>query len=388
MKVLFWLLLFLVFYTYIGYGILLWIMVKIKKVIVQPNNLSLPDPLPDVTLLIAAYNEQDIVSDKMINCDSLDYPKDKLHIVWVTDGTTDNTNALLAQYPNVTVLFEPARKGKTAALNRAVPYIKTSYSIFTDANTMLNKQAIKEIVLQFSDPKVGCVAGEKRIFVDEKANNASSGEGFYWKYESTLKSLDSQLNSAVGAAGELFAIRTELYEQMEEDTLLDDFILSLRIAQKGYKIAYCDTAYATETGSANFKEEQKRKVRIVAGGLQSIARMLPLLNIFKYGLLSFQYISHRVLRWTITPIALFILLPLNFYLITIHAGTLYTILFVIQIVFYIMVYFGFKMQEKNLKNKYLSIPYYVFFMNYNALKGAAYLKKRKGNAAWEKSKRS
>ncbi|MGL5619619.1 MAG: glycosyltransferase family 2 protein, partial [Tannerellaceae bacterium] len=107
-----------------------------------------------------------------------------------------------------------------------------------------------------------------------------------------------------------------------------------------------------------------------------------------YGLLSFQYISHRVLRWTITPIALFILLPLNFYLITIHAGTLYTILFVIQIVFYIMVYFGFKMQEKNLKNKYLSIPYYVFFMNYNALKGAAYLKKRKGNAAWEKSKRS
>lgn len=388
MKVLFWLLLFLVFYTYIGYGILLWIMVKIKKVIVQPNNLSLPDPLPDVTLLIAAYNEQDIVSDKMINCESLDYPIDKLHIVWVTDGTTDNTNALLAQYPNVTVLFEPARKGKTAALNRAMPYIKTSYSIFTDANTMLNKQAIKEIVLQFSDPKVGCVAGEKRIFVDEKANNASSGEGFYWKYESTLKSLDSQLNSAVGAAGELFAIRTELYEQMEEDTLLDDFILSLRIAQKGYKIAYCDTAYATETGSANFKEEQKRKVRIVAGGLQSIARMLPLLNIFKYGLLSFQYISHRVLRWTVTPIALFILLPLNFYLITIHAGSLYTILFVIQIIFYIMVYFGFKMQEKNLKNKYLSIPYYVFFMNYNALKGATYLKKRKGNAAWEKSKRS
>lgn len=388
MKVLFWLLLFLVFYTYIGYGILLWIMVKIKKVMVQPNNLSLPDPLPDVTLLIAAYNEQDIVADKMINCDSLDYPADKLHIVWVTDGTTDNTNQLLSNYPNVTVLFEPARKGKTAALNRAMPYIKTPYSIFTDANTMLNEQAIKEIVLQFSDPKVGCVAGEKRIFIDKKANNASSGEGFYWKYESTLKSLDSQLNSAVGAAGELFAIRTALYEQMEEDTLLDDFILSLRIAQKGYKIAYCDTAYATETGSANFKEEQKRKVRIVAGGLQSIARMLPLLNIFKYGMLSFQYISHRVLRWTITPIALFILLPLNFYLITIHAGTLYTVLFILQVIFYILVYFGFKVQEKNLKNKYLSIPYYVFFMNYNALKGTAYLKKRKGNAAWEKSKRS
>lgn len=119
---------------------------------------------------------------------------------------------------------------------------------------------------------------------------ASGGEGIYWKYESTLKALDSRLYSAVGAAGELFAVRRELFEDMRTDTLLDDFILSLRIAMRGYTIAYCAAAYATESGSADMQEEEKRKVRIAAGGLQSIWRLRPLLNPFRYGLLNFQYV--------------------------------------------------------------------------------------------------
>ena len=149
----------------------------------------------------------------------------------------------------------------------------------------------------FANPKVGCVAGEKRIAVQDKPNAASGGEGLYWKYESALKRLDYRLYSAVGAAGELFAIRTSLFEQMPPDTLLDDFILSLRIAMRGYKIAYSKEAYALESASLNMREEEKRKVRISAGGLQSVWRLRGLLNIFRYGILSFQYISHRVLRW-------------------------------------------------------------------------------------------
>lgn len=172
----------------------------------------------------------------MDNCEQLDYPKDKLHVFWVTDGSTDSTNILLTAYPNVTILFSPERKGKTAALNRAMPFIKTSYTIFTDANTMLNKESIKEIMTCFTDSRIGCVAGEKRIENKGKDHAASGGEGFYWRYESKLKSWDSKLYSTVGAAGELFAIRTGLFKTMPEDTLLDDFILSLRIAMQVTKL--------------------------------------------------------------------------------------------------------------------------------------------------------
>lgn len=383
---LFWIGLFLIFYTYLGYGILLYIMVRIKELFSKPAHPLLPDPLPDVTLFIAAYNEEDIVASKMDNCHALAYPKDKLKIVWVTDGSNDRTNELLEQYPDVTVLFQPERKGKTAALNRGIQYITTPYVIFTDANTMLNKEAIHEIVRQFSNPKVGCVAGEKRVET-KTAQGATAGEGIYWKYESALKALDFRLYSAVGAAGELFAVRTELFEQMPSDTLLDDFILSLRIVQKGYKIAYCKEAYATETASLNMKEEEKRKIRIAAGGLQSVWRLRSLFNIFRYGILSFQFVSHRVLRWTITPIILFLLIPLNIFLACKGEFT-YILLLLLQVAFYMMAYAGYIMEQKNVRNKLFFIPYYFSFMNINVIRGFFYLAGNKGNGAWAKAKRS
>lgn len=382
---LFWIGLFLIFYTYLGYGILLYIMVRIKELFTKPAHPLLPDPLPDVTLFIAAYNEEDIVASKMENCHALAYSKDKLKIVWVTDGSNDRTNELLEQYPDVTILFQPERKGKTAALNRGIQYITTPYVIFTDANTMLNKEAIHEIVRQFSNPKVGCVAGEKRVET-KTAQGATAGEGIYWKYESALKALDFRLYSAVGAAGELFAVRTELFEQMPSDTLLDDFILSLRIAQKGYKIAYCKEAYATETASLNMKEEEKRKIRIAAGGLQSVWRLRSLFNIFRYGILSFQFVSHRVLRWTITPIILFLLIPLNIFLACKGEFT-YILLLLLQVAFYMMAYAGYIMEQKNVRNKLFFIPYYFSFMNINVIRGFFYLAGNKGNGAWEKAKR-
>ncbi|RHJ90398.1 glycosyltransferase family 2 protein [Parabacteroides bouchesdurhonensis] len=384
-EILFWIGVFLVFYTYVGYGILLYIMVKVKKIFCKNKiNSSKSTLLPEVTLFIAAYNEEDIVNEKMANCLAISYPKDKLKIVWITDGSTDNTNKLLNEYPEVTILYQPQRQGKTAALNRGIQYITTPFVVFTDANTMLNKDAIQEIIQCFYDPKVGCVAGEKRVEIQKK-QGATAGEGIYWKYESALKELDFQLYSAVGAAGELFAIRTALFEQMPNDTLLDDFILSLRIAQKGYKIAYCKKAYAVESASLNMKEEEKRKIRIAAGGLQSIWRLRSLLNIFKYGILSFQYISHRVLRWTITPIVLFLLIPLN--IILIKTSTFYTIIFVIQMLFYVMAYTGYKLEQKQIRNKLLFIPYYFIFMNINVIKGFFYLKKNKGSGIWNKAKR-
>ena len=384
-EILFWIGIGIVFYTYLGYGIVLYLMVKIKELFVKPRLPRLPETLPEATLLIAAYNEEAIVASKMVNCRQLDYPADKLRLVWITDGSNDNTNERLKEYPEVTVLYQPRRQGKTAALNRALPYVNTPYVIFTDANTMLNKGAIKEIIRQFSDPRVGCVAGEKREEIQAE-QGATAGEGIYWKYESALKRLDYRLYSAVGAAGELFAIRTSLFEQMPPDTLLDDFILSLRIAMKGYKIAYSKEAYALEGASLNMREEEKRKVRISAGGLQSVWRLRGLLNMFRYGILSFQYISHRVLRWTLTPVVLFALLPLNL-LLACTGHTLYTVILAQQLAFYLLGYLGYKMEKRNIRNKLLFIPYYFLFMNINVIRGYSYLAKHKGTGAWEKAKR-
>ena len=265
LDLIFWICLAIVFYTYIGYGIVLYIMVKIKEIFNKKEDYKTltEEHLPEATLLIAAYNEETVVKEKMANCLALNYPKEKLKIIWITDGSNDHTNELLSEYTQVEVLYEPERKGKTAALNRAIDYVKSPIVIFTDANTMINADAIREIAHLFTNPQVGCVAGEKRIAVKEKDNAAGGGEGLYWKYESTLKQLDGRLYSAMGAAGELFAVRTELFEKMENDTLLDDFILSMRIVAKGYKIAYCKEAYAIEGSSANIQEKQKRKIRIL-----------------------------------------------------------------------------------------------------------------------------
>lgn len=385
-KYIFWIGMAILFYTYLGYGILLYLLVRIKELFCKPFRQMLPSPLPEVTLFIAAYNEEDIIDKKMTNCQLLSYPKDKLKIVWVTDGSNDRTNEKLQAYQEVTILYQPKRQGKTAALNRGMQYISTPYVVFTDANTMLNAEAITEIIKQFSDPKTGCVAGEKRVETDT-AQGATAGEGIYWKYESVLKSLDDRLYSAVGAAGELFAIRTELFEKMPPDTLLDDFILSLKIAQKGYKIAYCKKAYATEEASLNMKEEEKRKIRIAAGGLQSIWRLRSLFNLFRYHLLSFQFISHRVLRWTITPLALFCLFPLNIILACSREPMFVTFL-LIQLLFYIMAFAGYKMEQKKLRNKLFFIPYYFTFMNLNVIRGFLYLLDNKNIGIWEKAKRN
>ena len=177
---------------------------------------------------------------------------------------------------------------------------------------------------------------------------------------------------------------------MESDTLLDDFILSLRISMQGYIIAYCDKAYAVENGSADMREEEKRKVRIAAGGLQSIWRLRQLLNPFKYGIFTFQYISHRVLRWSITPILLFLLFPFNILaIVLLPCKALYIIILALQVIFYVTGFWGYILSKKKIKNKFLFIPYYFLFMNLNVIKGGKYLANRKNNSgAWEKSKRA
>jgi cellulose synthase/poly-beta-1,6-N-acetylglucosamine synthase-like glycosyltransferase len=392
LKIIFWIFLFIIVYTYVGYGILLFVIIKIRRILKIGGKTKIDYTYePEVTLFIAAYNEKDYVEAKMKNSLELDYPKDKLKIIWVTDGSDDGTPDLLQNYPNTTVHHLQERNGKIGAMNRGMEFVKTPIVIFSDANTNLGKESIRRIVNLFSSPKVGCVSGEKRI-VDRESDVASgAGEGIYWKYESALKKWDAELYSVVGAAGELFAIRTALYRHVEKDTLLDDFIISLRVAQEGYTIQYDPEAYAIETASANVKEELKRKIRISAGGIQSIVRLRSLLNIFKYGTLSFQYISHRVLRWSLTPLCLLLLIPI-LTVIALSEGLLslglYSALFWLQLLFYAAALLGWFLENRKTRVKILFVPYYFFIMNLSVVLGFFRYVKNSQSVNWERSKRA
>jgi cellulose synthase/poly-beta-1,6-N-acetylglucosamine synthase-like glycosyltransferase len=389
LEIIFWFFVFIVVYAYLGYGILLYFLVKLKETFVKRKITDTTGLFePEVTLFVAAYNEKDFVDMKLKNSFSLDYPREKVRHVWITDGSDDGTPDLLRTYEGVEVYHQPERAGKIAAMNRGMEFVKTPIVIFSDGNTMLGTESIRRIVKLFSDPTVGCVSGEKRIFSQD---STAATEGIYWKYESKLKQWDARLHSVVGAAGELFALRTELFQPVERDTLLDDFIISLRIAEQGYTIQYDPEAYAIENPSANVREELKRKIRISAGGIQSIIRLKELLNPFKFGILSFQYISHRVLRWTLAPLGLPIILLTNL-AISLSFGifdfsSLYTWLFCFQIIFYAIALFGWYLEEKSIKVKIFYVPYYFFIMNLAVYLGFRRYMKKQQSVNWERAKR-
>lgn len=393
LKIAFWFFLIVLVYTYAGYPIVLFFILKLKKLFFADSPKTFDsDYEPDVCLFVTAYNEKDYVRRKVQNSLELDYPKEKIQYVWVTDGSDDGTPDLLREYKELEVHHQPERRGKMHAMNRGMQFVKAPIVIFSDTNTTLNRAAIREIINCFANPEVGCVAGEKRI-VEKKADvAAAAGEGTYWKYESWIKNMDSELNSAVGAVGELFAIKKELFEEVEEDTILDDFIISLRIAKKGYKIAYTPNAYAEETASLNVKEELKRKIRIAAGGVQTLFRLKTLLNPFRYGVLTWQYFSHKVLRWTLAPVSLFLLLPLNLAIVLqtgIYSFTNFYFLFLLfQIFCYIVAIIGWYFENRKLKFKMLFIPYYFVSINYAAVRGIFRYTRGKQPASWEKSKRA
>jgi cellulose synthase/poly-beta-1,6-N-acetylglucosamine synthase-like glycosyltransferase len=271
------------------------------------------------------------------------------------------------------------------AENRAMQYVKTPYVIFTDCNSFLNKEAVKEMVKHYQDEKVGAVSGEKKVLSLDSSPGA--GEGMYWKYESFLKRCDSEIYSLMGAAGELVSFRTDLYQPLEKDTILDDFIQSLRIVEKGFKVVYEPSAYASETPSTSIAEEMKRKVRICAGGWQSMVRLSSLLNPLNQPLVTFLYISHRVLRWSLAPLMLALLLPLSL-MLSLNEGGFYTFLFISQVLFYLASWLGWQAELKGKKIKALLIPLYFSMMNVAVFAGFIRFVRNAQPAAWEKADRA
>ena len=388
MTVFFWACLAVVVYTYLGYGLVLYLLVRAKQRIRPRIHHWYDKPeLPPVTLIIAAYNEADFIAEKIKNSLALRYPAHRLSVWVVSDGSDDATPEIVAQHPEIVHFHQPERRGKIHAVNRVMPEVTTPVVVFTDANTLLNPEAVINLVKHFKEEKIGAVAGEKRVLSEGADAASGAGEGFYWQYESALKRWDSVLYSVVGAAGELFAIRTNLFHQVPADTIIEDFYLTLSIAKAGYRVVYEPKAYAMEGPSASVGEELKRKIRIAAGGIQAIVRLRALLNPFRYGTLSFQYISHRVLRWTLTPLALIGMFLSNLYL-TWAGGWFYALFLAGQLFFYALALVGARLAARKIKKKVFFVPYYFCVMNYAVLAGIIRYFKGSQSVVWERAKRA
>jgi len=388
LKILFWISLILIIYSYLGYAVLLFFLVSLKRAFGKKNNKSAVSAFePEVTLIIAAYNEEDFIEEKIKNSLQINYPGSKLKLMVITDGSSDQTPSIVARFEKVQLLHQPERKGKVAAMNRAMNHVQTEIVISSDANTLLNPESVREIVKHYVDPRVGAVAGEKRILGTDRTHAAEIGEGIYWKYESFLKKMDSDLYSVVGAAGELFSFRRELFEETPEDVIIEDFVQSLRICLKGYVVRYEPGAYAMENSSVTMKEEEKRKIRISAGAFQAMIILKDLFNFIKYPILSFQFISHRILRWTLCPLGLLILLLTNIILVILSAGLIYTVALILQLVFYSLSCLGWFWAASNRIGKLLYIPYYFLFMNISVFLGFSRFIRKKQSVLWEKASR-
>ena len=385
---LFWFCFFIVFYSYLGYGMLLILLVSLKKIAGwRPDTEPETDFEPDITLVVSAFNEEDFIQKKIENSFQLLYPSEKLRLIFITDGSTDDTSPIIARHTGIQLLHEPVRRGKVAAMNRAMKFVSTPYVIFSDANTILNPACVKEIVKHYRNKKVGGVAGEKKLMTSQTDQAAGAGEGLYWKYESFLKKMDSSLYTVVGAAGELFSMRSELWEHTPEDIIIEDFVQSLKICMKGYLVRYEPKAFAMETSSQSIREEQKRKVRICAGAFQAMVLLKDLFNIFKYPVLSFQFISHRVLRWTLSPVCLVILFLVNCLIVQQEGGLFYTIALITQLVFYLLALIGWLFANRNIRVKQLYVPYYFLFMNISVFMGFYRFRKKKQTVLWERASR-
>ncbi|MDQ6609455.1 MAG: glycosyltransferase, partial [Bacteroidota bacterium] len=277
--------------------------------------------------------------------------------------------------------------GKSAAINRAMQEVKTPVVVFSDANTLLHPQSIKRLVSYYSDEKVGGVSGEKRIG-DTKDSTVDFGERLYWQYESLLKKANGNFYTIVGAAGELFSIRTNLFLALEAGIILDDFVISARVCQQGYRFLYDSEAYGVETSSASMREERKRKVRISAGCFQSMVLLKSLLNPFKHLRVTFQYISHRVLRWTVCPLLLPFVFILNIFLFFSGTEGVYKILFWLQCCFYFFAILGWLADGKRPFVKFFFIPYYFVFMILSQYAGFYRFITKRQSGVWEKAERN
>lgn len=363
-----------------------FIIVSIISVFVKNKTDNNQPYEPKVSFIIAAYNEEQVIPEKLINTRSLDYPSEKLEIIWVTDGSNDQSVQLLSKEKSIIHLHSPERLGKVNAMNKAVTKSTGEILIFSDANSILSANSVKELINEYKDPKTGCVAGNKQV-IDGTNPNPSISEGIYWQLESKLKNAESKIKSTIGAAGELFSVKREFFQPVEDNTILDDFVIAMQIALMGYRVKFAPNAIATETKSFTINDEMKRKIRIAAGGFQVLFRLKKLSNPFRFPLLFFMFWSHKVSRWLLVPISLIGLFITNLLLLQ-HSYPVFLILLLSQIMFYLIAIIGYLFKSKTKLPKLLFLPFYFTVSNYCQLLGLYRFIRKNQSVNWEKAKRA
>ncbi len=352
-KLLFWIATGFVVYVYVGYALVLWCLQAFVSS--SRRNAAVQ---PSVSLLVAAYNESDVIANKIRNSLSVDYPPDKLEIVIASDGSKDATAEIVRSFVGegsrgqVRLLNFENNRGKMAALNEAIPQLRGDIVVFSDASSMLAQDSIRILVQHFADPEIGAASGVYRLLKKDQANLGAQ-EDIYWKYETFLKIQEAKLGAFTGAHGSLYAIRRELYPFPSASTINDDFTIPMRILQGKHHVAYEPAAVAYE--EAHEMEGFSRRVRIAAGNIEQLRELKKLVWPPRPFVL-FCLLSHKTGR-LIVPLAMLIAVAANVALIQQFP---YGWLLLAQSVFYILALLG---ARTNLKPKILRLPYYFCMVN-------------------------
>jgi len=420
-KLIFWLCLLGTVYTYFLYPFLLKVLSGIfgRRYRHKTKSISLyqldDNLLPTVTMVVSAYNEAEVLPDKLANCMSLDYPADKISFLIGSDGSDDDTNRILRclEDERFRTWHSRIRSGKVSMLNRLLKMVTSDIVVFSDANTMFHPQAIRNLVYPFAQTDVGCVNGKLELIADASDIHACQPEGIYWRYENRLKQMESVLGAVPSINGGIFAIRRHLYEELPEHAVTEDQVLGMRIMVRGYRCVFAQAARACESVSS-WSGELRRRIRISAGNFQSLFLVPAILNPFR-GFrrrgdsgdtnahnkkllgskascidkrltriwVSFAFISHKLLRWLV-PFFLTGMLCANVLLAgeAFYGSTLF-----LQGLFYICGLIGALLTKLGTLPKVLTLPKYFIAMNAAILLGLARFLMRRQQTTWAKTPR-
>jgi cellulose synthase/poly-beta-1,6-N-acetylglucosamine synthase-like glycosyltransferase len=375
-------------YTYLLYPALLFVLASLVQCKRDVNYVFTKKDrrggeaghMPSVSILVSAYNEEQVIEEKILNSLALDYPDGLLEVIIASDGSTDRTNTIVQSYADqgVRLLDFKERGGKASVLNRTVPESNGEILVFSDANTFFQRDALKKLVRHFSSPGVGGTCGEMRLTQPEGGTNEY--ENSYWHLENVLKFLENRIGATLGANGGMYALKREAFEPIPPDTVIDDFLIFMRVREKGLKTVFDPEAIAYEEVTPSIEGEFKRKVRIGAGNIQSIGQLLKLLSPLE-GVVSFSFWSHKILRWLV-PIFMVVILATNILLL--GEGNLYIITFAIQVVCYLLAILGLLLKSGG---PLVNIPYYFVSINLALSYGFIKYLLGKQSAAWDRTQR-
>ena len=388
----FWVSLGGILYTYFGYPVLIFLL---AKMIGRPEAYQAFQPA--VTLLIAAYNEEAVIEEKIKNSLTINYPKELFQILIVSDGSADKTPEIAKRYINygIEILHEPERRGKMAAINRALPNARGEIVVFSDANNYYQADTILKLVQPFGNPAVGAVTGAKVIGQGDGSLGAS--EGLYWKYESFIKKQESRAGSCTSAAGEVLAIRKNLYSPPPDHVINDDFYIAMQIVRNGYRLVYIPEAKSVERVSPSAQDEIARRTRINAGRFQAITMAGQILP-FNRPLLVWQILSHKFLR-PIVPFCMIgaaisnllaVLFPPQVQGLWILSKPYSNLFLGLQILFYLAAWVGTKVVNRPEQNRLVRLFYLPAFLtnsNYAALMGFFRFLRGSQSHMWERIQR-